>query len=132
VRSRADLNTYLATQARGRTVSIDLARRGELKEASVHTDALPPDLVQHLASEGLSIRLRPGQGGLVVDQAAQQGTWIRSGLWIGDLVVAVNGTPVHTPQDLADALEPAKAGHRPRALFTIRRGRFTGTITLAL
>ncbi len=132
VRSRADLNTYLASLERGGTVKVDLARRGELKGFQVRTGTVPEDLVERLLSEGLGISVRPVQDGLVVDGAAPQGTWMRSGLRIGDLVVAVNGDPVRSHQDLADALGRAKAGHRPSALFTIRRGRFTGTITLSI
>ncbi len=63
------------------------------------------------------------------NSASQQGTWIRSGLWVGDLIVAVRGERVLTSEAPADALRQAKAGRRPTALFIIRRGRFTGTIT---
>ena len=132
VHSRADLNAYLASQTRGGTVTVALARQGTLEQRRVETGAIPQDLPQRLLSETLGISVRASQSGLVVDKASAQGTWIRSGLRVGDLVVAVNGSPVRSARDLATALERAKAGHRPSALFTIRRGRFTGTITLAI
>jgi serine protease Do len=132
IRSRADLNAYLASLAPGSTVTVDLARHSKLKSFEVKSSKLPEDLVDGLLSTTLGISVRPGPGGLVVDKASAQGAWIRSGLRVGDTVVAVNGTPVRSPQELTEALRQAKAGHRPSALFTIRRGRFTGNITFAI
>lgn len=132
VRSRADLNTFLASQQRGRPLTVDLARAGALSQARVTTGTLPDEVVTALLQDTLGIAVRRSSGGVVVTHATPQGTWIRSGLRVGDLVVAVNGNPVSSPEELAEALRRAKAGHRPSALFTIRRGRFTGPINLAL
>jgi serine protease Do len=59
-----------------------------------------------------------GKGGLLVEQVS--GAAERAGVQPGDLVLALNGTPVATPQELRD--QAAKAGKRA-ALLVQRNDR---------
>src|SRR6266702_6695203 len=99
---------YLAIPAdealRGRT---DALARGE--------SAVSPRLGVTIAPGYVARRLRravglPDTEGLLIREVAEDSPAARAGLAQGDLIVAAAGQPVHTADDLFDALQAARGG----------------------
>jgi S1-C subfamily serine protease len=70
-----------------------------------------------------SLRLRLGleqQTAIVVVDVQPQSPAASAGLLIGDIVIAMAGTPIREPEDLHGALRPERVGQR--AVASIMRG----------
>jgi len=132
IRSRADLNAYLATLEPGADISLSLYRNTQSIVLSLPSMAIPQDLGSRVLHKTLGISVQPRSGGLTVTAASPTGTWVRSRLRVGDRIVAINGERIQTEKELADALTRAKAAHRPSALFTVTRGRSQGTLVVSI
>jgi S1-C subfamily serine protease len=132
IRSRADLNAYLATLEPGAAISLSLYRDTQPITLSLPSIAIPPDLGTRVMHKTLGISVQPRDGGLTVTAASPTGTWAHSRLRVGDRIVAVNGERVQTEEELTDALTRAKAAHRPSAMFTVTRGRSQGTLVVSI
>jgi serine protease Do len=129
----SDLPGMVADKGPGASAPIEVWRKGATKTLTVATgEAKQQDKVaknESAADQGrLGLAVRPltkeersqnnGKGGLLVEQVS--GAAERAGVQPGDLVLALNGTPVTTPQELRD--QAAKAGKRA-ALLVQRNDR---------
>jgi S1-C subfamily serine protease len=76
----------------------------------------------YLGIVGQPVRL-PGQdtGALLVTNVAADGPAATAGVLIGDIVLALDGTPVASPEDLLDLLTGSRVGH-PATLQLLRGG----------
>ena len=132
IRSRSDLNAYLATLKPGVTIRLSLYRDVQHMELRLRSRSIPTDVAQRVINKTLGISLSVQNGELVVTKASPNGGWAHANLRVGDRIVAVNGERVNSLDSLYGALNSAKAAHRPSALFTVRRGRGQGTLTLPI
>ncbi len=133
VQSRSDLNAYLATLDADHDVQLDVLRGGSPVQVGLHTGAVPDAVVDATLTRVLGVELGSGgRGGVAVSAVDRAGAFARRGLRPGDAILAVNGTATPTPEALRVALRQAKAAHRTRALFTIRRGDASARLTLPI
>ena len=132
VRSRADLNAYLASLRPGEDVRLSFIQGGRALDASLATTAVPAELGARVLSEVLGVSVEAGTNGAVVRSVEAGGAWARARLKSGDVILAINGQPVADAASLEQALTRAKAGHRPTAAFTIGRGRHRATLSLPI
>ncbi|WBY02432.1 Do family serine endopeptidase [Ramlibacter tataouinensis] len=128
-----DLPAQLAARSPGEKVQLKVWRKGESKDlvatlagaqekrAAADGDAAP---VQAATGGKLGLALRPlgeqdGRGGLVVEQVA--GAAAKAGVQPGDVIVAVNGTPVKSVEAARAAVD--KSGKSVALL--VQRGEDT-------
>lgn len=131
VRSRADLNAYLATYEPGREVTLDLLRDGSAYTVQLRTGKLPMSVVDETIRRVLGFEpANARNGGVVVRSVLPGGEFARYGLRPGDRVVAVNGVRIDDVDQLRAAIARAKSGHRSSAMITVQRGRAFGSISL--
>ncbi len=132
IHSRADLNAYLAQKAPGEKVQVSLYRGTKPMKLGLKTSEFPDNLVDRVMTDVLGIQVSSLKGALVVGDVTNTGTWAGAGLRSGDVILAVNGSAVHKPEDLRSALSEAKSGHRSSATFTVARGNHRGSVTLRI
>jgi len=65
----------------------------------------------YLGIVGQPVRLPDGRGALLVASVAPNGPAAAAGVLIGDVVLALDETPVASPEDLLDLLTGARVGH---------------------
>jgi serine protease Do len=120
--SSADLPAYIGQASPGEKVTLELARQGKRETLSAQlgdAGAKKAEVAQadKAASQGrLGLALRPLQpqekreagvdGGLVIEDVA--GASARAGVQPGDLLVAVNGTPVTSVDQVRAAVAKAE------------------------
>lgn len=131
VQGRGDLNTFLAAFDSDRELHLQVARGDRRIEAAVRTGHLPESVVDAAIREGLGVELADDQG-VVVRRVLDQGGFSRIGGQAGDRIIAVNGLAVRDVAAFRAAVLRVKSGHRPEALFTIRRGDRQASLTLSL
>jgi serine protease Do len=124
----ADLPMLVADATPGKDVTVDVWRKGTAKTLRVATMETKNERVAQNDAQGapkgrLGVAVRAltkeergdktGRGGLVVEQVS--GAAERAGVQPGDLVLALNGTPVSTPEQLREQV--AKSGKRAALLI---------------
>jgi serine protease Do len=124
----ADLPMLVADATPGKDTTIEVWRKGSAKTFHVATtEGKAERVAKNDAADApkgrLGVSVRPltkeergenaGRGGLVVEQVG--GAAQRAGIQAGDLVLALNGTPVSTPEELRDQV--AKSGKRAALLI---------------
>jgi len=88
--------------------------------------------------EGIGLAVAPaenlgeGRQGVVVAMVDANGAAARSGLQPGDIITEVDGTPVATPAELADALSAARNAARSVVLLRVIVGESEGLVALRL
>jgi len=117
----SDLPLLVADEAPGKSAPVEVWRNGHVKELNVATGKASDEKVasndEGNADQGrLGLAVRPltpqersennGKGGLVVEQVS--GAAERAGVQPGDVVLALNGTPVRSVQELK--AQAAKSG----------------------
>ena len=111
----SDLPMLVADTTPGKRAPVEVWRKGSVKSLSVAPVEKADEKVasndNSAAAHGrLGVAVRPltaderrengGKGGLLVEEVS--GAAERAGVQPGDLVLALNGTPVHTPDELRD------------------------------
>ena len=86
----------------------------EARDLGLHIAFIPPEQAVGLSPGAVVWRVESGLG-----QAA--------GLHVGDVVVAINGQPITTPDDLRNAIRGIGPG---KSRYLIRRGNETLTIEI--
>lgn len=132
VASRADLNAQLAERTPGARVEIALLRERTVLEVDLVSADAPADLGRVAVRDVLGVTLTPAPQGLQVAAATPSGTWAQANLRVGDLIVAADGQRLSSLRQLEEAIQRAKARHRGSVLFTVRRGRYQGTLEVGV
>jgi serine protease Do len=96
-------------------IPADEALRGRADALARGESPASPRLGVAIAPGHVARRLRrsvglPDTDGLLIREVMDDSPAARAGLAQGDLIVAVGGQPVHTPDDLYDALRAAQGG----------------------
>ncbi|MFI5082761.1 MAG: S1C family serine protease [Streptosporangiales bacterium] len=96
-------------------IPADEALRGRADALARGESAVSPRLGVTIAPGHVARRLRravglPDTEGLLIREVAEDSPAARAGLAQGDLIVAAAGQPVHTADDLFDALQAARGG----------------------
>jgi serine protease Do len=96
-------------------IPADEALRGRADALARGESAHSPRLGVAIAPDHVARRLRravglPDADGLLIRDVEADSPAARAGLAEGDLIVAAGGNPVHTPDDLFDALQAAPGG----------------------
>jgi serine protease Do len=122
VNQSSELPAVIAELAPGTTVKLEVWRQHATREVSVKLaemeDKRTASNTEHSQSQGkLGLAVRPltsqeqhqanTQGGLLVEQA--KGPSADAGLQQGDIVLAANGAPVSSIEDLRAAVEKSKS-----------------------
>ncbi|MCB9797009.1 MAG: trypsin-like peptidase domain-containing protein [Alphaproteobacteria bacterium] len=132
-RSLIDINAYLAGLKPGAKVELSFYRGADPLKVKLSTTEFPTELVTGVLSDVLGVTVKTNAaGGVVVTAVNTTGSWTKAGLMAGDIIVAVNGQPVRTPEQLSEALSLAKSQHRSSAMFTVVRARYRGNFTLEI
>lgn len=87
----------------------------EVPDLGLSIETLTPDLAARIG-------LPEGTTGVVVTQIDPRGSAADKGLREGDVIVAVNQTPVENAGDVTAAIAAAKAQNREAALLLVQRG----------
>lgn len=132
VRSRADLNARLADLAPGAAVRARWIRDGNVSNGTIASTDVPDDAAAFSIREVLKVQLKASDEGIVVAAADAAGSWSRSRLRPGDLIVGADGRRVTSPSDLDNAIRKARAQHRAEVLFTVRRGVYQGHMSVEI
>jgi serine protease Do len=96
-------------------IPADEALRGRADALARGESAATPRLGVAIAPGHVARRLRravglPDTDGLLIREVMQDSPAARADLAQGDLIVAASGHPIHTPDDLFDALQAARGG----------------------
>ena len=110
IASSGDLPSIVAAAKPGETVSVRVMRQGAERELKLTVGEIPSERVSvaggpALQQGKLGVTVRPGDDGLVVEQA--EGPAAKAGLRPGDVIVGVNGTPVRSADELKSAVDAA-------------------------
>ncbi|MBN1334520.1 MAG: trypsin-like peptidase domain-containing protein [Deltaproteobacteria bacterium] len=144
VRSRADLNLWLATRQPGERVPVQGLREGQPFSVEVQAVACPDSIGARLLAQDLGIEVQAldartartyglsGVAGVVVGSARRDGSFARAGLRAGDVILAVHGSVVRNPAELQTALARARGAHAGSVLLTVQRGPYRGHVEVAL
>jgi serine protease Do len=113
VRDHTDLMRLAAHARPGESVATDFVRQGERRRLFLAVGAARRAAPARRAAmpavgEPLGLALAPSEEGLAVRRA--EGAAQRAGLQSGDIIVSVNGAPVLTPGQFADALAKLPQG----------------------
>ncbi len=113
--SEADLQVWRSGEAE--TVEVEVGEMPVEREARTRTGTEEPD--SDLAALGLKVR--PAEGGLEVTRVDPASDAAEEGIEQGDVIVAVNQTPVRTLEELNAVLEEADQANRRSVLMLVAR-----------
>ncbi len=88
----------------------------EVPDLGMSVETLTPDIASGLG-------LPEDTGGVIVTNVDPTGAAADKGLQQGDVIVAVNQTPVGSAKDVTAAIETAKTQNRDAALLLVQRGQ---------
>jgi putative serine protease PepD len=122
----------------GHVIGVTSQIQGGTVDANVGVGfAIPSDtarsVAQQLIAHGsaqhawLGVRVAPGQNGVRVAKVVGDGPAAKAGLRSGSTIVAVGGTPTHSPSDLAAAV----AAHKPGDRVSVKTTHGTVQVMLA-
>jgi S1-C subfamily serine protease len=109
------INTHRLGEGFYLAIPADEALRGRADALARGESAASPRLGVAIAPGHVARRLRravglPDTDGLLIREVMQDSPAASAGLAQGDLIVAAAGHPIHTPDDLFDALQAARGG----------------------
>jgi S1-C subfamily serine protease len=144
IHSRGDLNLKLATRKPGDTLEIEGLRGGAPFTAKIQANPLPEGSEVQMLAETLGVELTAltpqlarahrvrGNAGLLVTTVKPQGSFARAGLRVGDLVLAIHGVSLKSPDEFGAALLRARASHRASVLLRVQRGPYLGNVEVEI
>jgi len=131
VGSARDFFEILMTVTPRQVVAIRFWRSGEARSTNVLAEQFPDGLLEQLTDQmlGLDLRVRT-EGGFVVTGVRSGGGAARTGIRVGDLILAINGRNLVDQDTLRRALLELRG--RPRALVVVQRGPGRYNVTVPL
>ncbi len=132
VRSRADLNTRLATHNPGDELRGRWVHAGKIASGVWPTSEVPPTAAEQSLTGIVGIEVEPSQAGLVVTASRVDGSWAKARLRAGDLILGADGQRLGSLDDLLSAIRRARAQHRSQVLFAVQRGRYRGHMAVEI
>lgn len=132
VGSRADLNARLAELRAGDSVTLGVLRNGAEVDIRVRTQETDEELGRRVLQGVLRVRLEQNGGALEATSVESGGSWARAQLRVGDVLLGIDGRRVGTLDEVIQAIQAAKARHRPSALFIVGRGPYKGTVEVGI
>ncbi len=134
--SRADLNTYLSGEAPGASIQLAVTDAEGERVHTVSSANVVPEIARVSLEQVMGCRIRSRLVGerteVQVEKLDPRGNMSRRGLRTGDIIRAVDGRRVHTPEELQMAIQRALSRHRPSALLDIQRGRARGRVPVEI
>jgi serine protease Do len=110
-------------------IKMAVFRSGQAVALTVTPVEFPPKLADALSWDRLGLRVKPGQGGLVISSVRRGSEASQVGLDSGDVVLKLNNQPMGSLDGWRDALISAR--NSKSVLLLIQRGRQGYYITLA-
>lgn len=128
VQDAQDFNAQLRSYPAQSAISLSINRRGNNKTISITSIEFPVQLLENRAWERLGIRLKPGQGGLVIAAVRSGSPAAEIGLAPGHVVLRLNNQPMTSMEVFREALAAARTSQT--VLLLVRVGRVGYNISL--
>jgi len=128
VEDREDFNARMRGYPARASVSMTLFRQGASRTVSITSVQYPSKLAENLAWERLGIRVRQGEGGIVITAVRPGSSASQVGLSSGDVILKLNNQPINSPEAFRESLVTARGSKS--VLLLVRRGRFGYNIPL--
>ncbi len=142
-----DLATTVAGLDPGANVALTVWRNGAETQVNVTLGTLPEQqqaavrennprrpqapIPSNVDEFGLGLAPAPGGEGVRIASVADGGEAAQSGLEVGDVILAVGGTAVSTPEEAAAAIAAAKESGLGAVLLRVQSGQNTGFVALS-
>jgi serine protease Do len=121
----------LMTVTPRQVLAVKFWRNGDVRTANVLAEQFPDDLLEQLTDQLLGVDLRQRrEGGFVVMGVRAGGGAARTGIRVGDLILAVNGRTLLDDDTLRRSLLELRG--RSRALVVVQRGPGRYNVTVPL
>ena len=127
--SREAFSTYTALIPSGEAIQLAVNRGGSTKTLSVRPVDPPRDLGLRILWEIAGLRVANSRG-VMIDEVANGSRSASVGLQPNDYVVGVNGTEVHSVEELNAAL--TNSSERSSIVLDIARGRYIYSLTFPM
>lgn len=121
VDSREAFSTYTATIPSGQPLQVSIVREGSARTVNLRPVDPPRDLGLRILWEVAGLRVRQSRG-VVIDEVASGSRSEKIGLAPGDTIVAVNGNPVSTIDQLNEEMK--KSAERSSIVLDVPRGPY--------
>jgi serine protease Do len=128
--SQEAFETVLSTRGPGRPLKLVLKGKEGERSVTLQGEAPPAGIGPRILREDLGMAVRQGEGGLRISIIDRDGLAAQAGLKTGDALLALNGSPVRTPEDVDHILQ--RDLNKSSVLVEIGRGRFSYSLTLPL
>ncbi len=130
VDSREAFSTSTATLPSGQAVELKITREGTARTISVRPSEPPKDLGLRILEQVAGMRVSDQDQAVVVSEVARGSRSANIGLAPGDYIVGINGTEVHSVNDLNKEL--LQAAERSSIVLSVQRGRFVYNLTFPM
>lgn len=130
VDSRESFATQTATLPSGAPIELRVNRAGQTMSLRVRPSEPPASLGLTILAQISGIHAADQGGRVVIDSVSRDSRGEKVGLASGDLIVAVNGTEIHSTRELNEQL--AAASERSSVILSIARGRYIYNLTFPM
>ena len=127
--SREAFSTFTATTPSGEAIPLTINRRGATKTLTIRPVDPPRDLGLRILWEIAGLRVANSRG-VMIDEVANGSRSANVGLQPNDYIVGVNGTEVHSVDELNQAL--TNSSERSSIVLDIARGRYIYSLTFPM
>ncbi len=128
--SKEAWDTALSTRGPGRAMKVVLRRANGERTVTLSGKEPPSGVGMRILREQLGLSVREGRGALGITVTQRGGPAANAGLETGDLLLALNNTPVKTPEDVDRVLQ--RDYNRSTLLMEVGRGRFAYNLSFPL
>ncbi len=128
VEDAEDFNARMHGYPARTAVSLTLFRQAASRTVSITPVQYPSKLAESLAWDRLGLRVRPGEGGIVITAVRPGSAASQVGLSAGDVILKLNNQPMGSMEVFWESLVTARGSKS--VLLLVRRGRFGYNIPL--
>jgi serine protease Do len=121
VEDAQDFNQRMRGYPAHTKLTMTLFRQGGTRSVSISPVEFPTKLAEGLAWDRLGIRVKLGQGGLIITQVRENSVADQVGLVSGDVVLRLNNQPMKSIDAFREALIAARTASS--VVLLVRRGR---------